>query len=151
MKIYRLYRQQQLSMTQNQAWDFFTSPHFLNQITPDFFSVEITSPVPDKIYAGLLISYRMKAVFGLPMSWLSEITNCDHPKRFVYQQRVGPFNFWSHEVSISECDKGILLEDIVFYTMPWGFLGVFLHSLLIGKKLKRIFDARHDYLQKQWG
>ena len=151
MKIYQLHRQQQLSMTQNQAWDFFTSPHFLNQITPDFFHVEITSPVPENIYAGLLISYRMKAVFGLPMSWLSEICHCDEPKRFVYQQRVGPFNFWSHEVSISECPEGVVLEDIVFYTMPWGWLGELMHYVLIGEKLKRIFDTRHDFLQRKWG
>lgn len=151
MKIYQLHRQQRLSMTQTQAWDFFTSPHFLNQITPDFFNIEITSPVPEDIYAGLLIGYRMKAVFGIPMSWLSEISNCDQPKRFVYQQRVGPFNFWSHEVSIRECGNDIVLEDIVFYTMPWGILGEFLHSLLISEKLKRIFDTRHDYLRNRWG
>lgn len=62
MKIHRLYRRQTLALDLMQAWQFFSSPYYLNQITPDFFHVEITSPVPDEIYAGLMISYQMKAV-----------------------------------------------------------------------------------------
>ncbi|WP_394752739.1 hypothetical protein [Crenothrix sp.] len=151
MKIYQLYRQQQLSLNIEQAWAFFSSPYYLNQITPDFFNVDITSPVPDDIYAGLMISYRMKAVFGIPMEWLSEVSHCEKPKRFIYQQRVGPFKFWSHEVVLTQNNAGILLEDIVFYTMPFAWLGQLLHAMLIGKKLKLIFDSRHDYLQAKWG
>ena len=147
MKIHRLYRRQILSLDLAQAWQFFSSPHHLNQITPDFFHVDITSPVPDEIYAGLMISYRMKAVFGVPMSWLSEICHCDQLKRFVYQQREGPFKFWSHEVCLTECEVGVIVEDIVFYTMPLGWFGEIMHTLLIGKRLAQIFDTRQSYLQ----
>jgi len=151
MKVYQLYRQQQLNLTSKQAWSFFSSPYNLNDITPDFFNVEITSKVPAGIYAGLMISYRMKAVFGIPMTWLSEISHCQEPKRFVYEQRIGPFKFWSHEVCLTECTGGIVLEDIIFYAMPFGWLGELVERLLIGEKLRRIFDVRRDYLHKQWG
>jgi ligand-binding SRPBCC domain-containing protein len=151
MKIYTFQLKQILNISKEEAWQFLSSPHYLNQITPDFFNIEINSPVPDDIYAGLLISYRMKAVFGIPMSWLSEISHCDKPRRFVYQQRVGPFNFWSHEVALRENENGVEVEDIVFYTMPYGWLGEFLHSVLIGEKLRQIFATRHDYLQGKWG
>jgi ligand-binding SRPBCC domain-containing protein len=150
MKIHQLYRKQKLGMTRRQAWEFFSSPYYLNDITPDFFHVDITSPVPNEIYAGLLISYQMKAVWGIPMNWLSEVSHCQKPLRFIYQQRIGPFKFWSHEVSLSECPDGVVLEDIVFYAMPYGWLGKLLHATLIGDKLKRIFDTRHDYLQARW-
>jgi len=151
MKIYRLYRRQELKMSIEQAWQFFSSPHNLNQITPSFFHVDITSPVPDDLYAGLMISYRMKAVFGISMAWLSEISHCEKPKRFIYQQCVGPFHFWSHEVSFTQHDEEIILEDIVFYSMRWGWLGNLLHAMVIHDKLNRIFDARQDYLQAHWG
>jgi ligand-binding SRPBCC domain-containing protein len=151
MQIYRLYRRQELQMTLQQAWEFFSSPYHLNDITPNFFHVEITSKVPDKIYAGLMISYRMKAVFGMPMAWLSEVCHCDEPKRFVYQQRIGPFKFWSHEVCLSEINGSIVLEDIMFYAMPFGWLGELLQRLLIAAKLEQIFDTRRDYLQAHWG
>ena len=151
MKIYQLYRRQNLKLSQQEAWDFFSSPYYLNEITPDFFNVEIVSKVPAKIYAGLMISYRMKAVSGLPMGWLSEISHCDEPHRFVYQQGVGPFKFWSHEVCLTQQDQGIVMEDIVFYVMPWGWLGQCLHAWLIGDKLQQIFDTRQEYLQAKWG
>jgi len=150
MKIHHIYRQQRLGMNYEQAWQFFSSPHNLNRITPDFFHVEITSHVPDEIYAGLMISYRM-TVLGIPMSWLSEISHCDKPQRFVYHQSIGPFKFWSHEVSISECPEGIEVKDIVFYAMPFGWLGELLHNTLIGNKLQHIFNTRHDYLKDNWG
>jgi len=137
-------------MTVQEAWDFFSSPHHLNDITPAFFHVEITSNVPEKIYAGLLISYRMKVVFGIPMAWLSEVSQCDEPKRFVYQQRIGPFKLWSHEVCLSETQSGIQLEDIMFYAMPFGWLGELLNRWLIADRLARIFDTRRDVLQAKW-
>lgn len=151
MKIYQLYRQQTLTMTVQDAWSFFSSPYHLNDITPDFFHVTITSKVPEKIYAGLMISYQMKAVFGIQMSWLSEVSHCDEPKRFVYEQRIGPFKFWSHEVCLTEQQNGILLEDIMFYAMPLGWLGQLINRALIADKLERIFDTRHAYLQNKFG
>lgn len=151
MRIYRIYRRQELQMSIEHAWQFFSSPHNLNQITPSFFSVDITSPVPDDIYEGLMISYRMKAVLGIPMAWLSEVSHCEKPKRFIYQQRVGPFHFWSHEVSFTSNGEHTVLEDIVFYSMRWSWLGYLLHVLVIDNKLKRIFDVRQDYLLANWG
>ncbi|MCQ8127814.1 SRPBCC family protein [Methylomonas rivi] len=151
MNLYQLYRRQALTLTRQEAWDFFSSPHYLNQITPDFFNVEITSKVPAKIYTGLMIAYRMRAVFGRAMPWLSEISHCDEPHRFVYQQAVGPFKFWSHEVCLTEQQGHIVMEDIVFYAMPFGWFGRIMHSLLIRKKLQRIFDTRQAYLHAKWG
>lgn len=151
MKVYRLYRQQMLAMPLEEAWRFFTSPYHLNDITPAFFNIEITSPVPEAVYGGLMIRYRMRAVFGLPMTWLSEISHCDAPRRFVYQQKAGPFKFWSHEVCLSPCEAGVILEDIMFYAMPLGWLGQCLHALLIGPKLEAIFDTRRAYLEAHWG
>lgn len=148
--IYQLYRQQLLNMTIEEAWIFFSSPHHLNDITPDFFHVTITSKVPEKIYAGLMISYSMKAVFGIPMDWLSEVSHCHEPKRFVYEQRIGPFKFWSHEVCLTEQQNGILLEDIMFYVMPFAWLGRLINGVLIADKLERIFDTRRDYLQRKF-
>lgn len=93
----------------------------------------------------------MKAVFDIPMTWLSEISHCDRPKRFVYVQRVGPFKFWSHEVCLSEQAHGTLVEDICTYAMPFGWLGCALNKLLINKKLDKIFEKRRSVLEQRWG
>jgi ligand-binding SRPBCC domain-containing protein len=151
MKIYRLYRRQSLALSRIEAWRFFSSPYNLNEITPAFFNVRVLSPVPETIYSGLMIHYDMKAVFGITMAWLSEISHCDLPRRFVYEQRIGPFKFWSHEVILTDQEEGVLLEDVVFYVMPFGWLGQVLNHLLIADKLYEIFDVRRDYLEARWG
>jgi ligand-binding SRPBCC domain-containing protein len=151
MKIYQLYHHQALRLSIQEAWAFFSSPYNLNDITPDFFHVTVTSKVPEHIYSGLMISYEMKAVYGISMAWLSEISHCDEPKRFVYEQRIGPFRFWSHEVCLTEQDGSIVMEDIVFYAMPLGLIGQLLNKFLIADKLDRIFTVRHDYLEARWG
>lgn len=150
MKIYQLYRRQALALTIQEAWDFFSSPYNLNDITPDFFHVTVTSTVPKRTYGGLMIGYEMKAVFGIPMAWLSEVSHCDEPRRFVYEQRIGPFKFWSHEICLTEHEQGVVLEDIVFYAMPLGWLGQVVNKLLIADKLDEIFTVRHDYLSARW-
>jgi len=43
------------------------------------------------------------------------------------------------------------LEDIVFYSMPFGLFGELMHKLLIAKKLTDIFETRQNYLKQQWG
>ncbi|MEC4750126.1 hypothetical protein [Methylomicrobium sp. Wu6] len=106
--------------------------------------------MPEKIYAGLLISYRMKAVFGIPMAWLSEVSQCDEPKRFVYQQRIELFKFWSHEVCLTEKENGIQLEDIMSYAMSFGWLGGLVNRWLSANRLERIVYTRRDDLQARW-
>lgn len=151
MKVYRLYRRQSLAVSLPEAWDFFTSPYRLNDITPDFFRIELTSPVPAQLYAGLMIRYNMTAVFGVPMTWVSEISHYQQHKRFVYDQRAGPFKFLTHEVCLSEEQGAVIVEDILFYAMPFGLFGRLMHRLLIESRLKQIFDRRRDYLQQHWG
>lgn len=147
-----MYRRQALRLPLHEAWDFFSSPYHLNDITPEFFNVAISSEVPDRIYAGLLIGYKMKAVIGIPMTWLSEISHCDEPNYFVYQQRIGPFKFWSHEVRLTErSGGGIVVEDIMFYAMPFGWFGRWVNKLMIADRLDRIFAVRRDTLQAKWG
>jgi len=151
MKIYRLHYRQELAVSIDEAWKFFSSPFHLNEITPAFFHVDILSPVPDDIYGGLLIEYSMNVVLGIPMTWLSEISHCDKPRRFVYIQRAGPFKFWSHEVCLTENTTGVILEDIVFYAMPLDILGRMLNKILIARKLTEIFNTRRAKLALRWG
>lgn len=78
MKIYTLKRRQILPITLEEAWPFFSTPHNLEQITPAFLNFHITSTVPDEIYNGLIITYRIAAVARIPMAWVTEIKHVEH-------------------------------------------------------------------------
>ena len=52
---------------------------------------------------------------------------------------------------LTETQDGIVLEDIMFYAMPIGWLGQIINTVLIANKLEQIFDTRRDYLASKWG
>lgn len=150
MKIHRLYRRQFLPIRPEEAWPFFSTPHNLERITPPFLNFKITSAVPDEIYSGLVITYRIAAVAGIPMTWVTEIKHVEPLRRFVDEQRIGPFRFWYHEHSFRAVENGIEMEDTVHYVMPWGWLGELVHAVFIRARLKAIFDFRREYLERLW-
>jgi ligand-binding SRPBCC domain-containing protein len=153
MKIHRLYRTQQLCIEPEAAWRYFWSPLNLQQMTPEFLHFRITSEVPPAIHPGLIISYRITAVAGIPMTWVTEIKDVIGPAdtrdgvcQFVDEQRLGPFRFWHHLHRLTPSVDGVQIEDIVHYVMPWGWLGEVVHRVFIRRRLCRIFEFRRDYL-----
>ena len=147
MKIYTLTRKQVLPITLGQAWPFFSTPKNLEQITPAFLNFHITSEVPEEIYPGLIITYQIAAVAGIPMTWVTEIKHVIRLHQFVDEQRLGPYRFWHHLHRFREVEGGVEMEDIVHYVMPWGLLGRLVHAVFIEARLKRIFDFRREYLE----
>ena len=153
MNIHRLSRAQQLPIDPETAWRYFWTPSNLQQMTPEFLHFHITSEVPPTIYPGLIISYRIAAVAGIPMTWVTEIKHvvgpadtADGVSQFVDEQRLGPFRLWHHLHRFTPTAEGVQMEDIVHYVMPWGWLGELIHRLFIERRLRRIFEFRGDYL-----
>jgi ligand-binding SRPBCC domain-containing protein len=151
MKVYRLHRSQHLPISLEEAWPFFSSPRNLEAITPAFLNFEITSELPERIYSGLIITYRIAAVAGIPMTWVTEVKDVEPLRRFVDEQRLGPFRFWHHEHRFREAPGGgIVMEDTVHYVMPWGWLGQGMHRWFIGARLREIFDFRRECVAGMW-
>lgn len=153
MKFHRLYRVQQLPIEMTEAWRYFWTPLNLQKMTPKFLHFRITSEVPDTIYPGLIISYRIAAVAGVPMTWVTEISHVTAPGavgdevcQFVDEQRFGPFRFWHHLHRFTPTAEGVQMEDIVHYVMPWGWFGEWIHHVFIQNRLQQIFDFRREYL-----
>lgn len=147
----RLYRQQWLPISLEEAWDFFSSPKNLNEITPEDMVFEIKSEVPDKMYQGMFIMYSIKPMLNIPMKWVTEITHVVDRKYFVDEQRVGPYNIWHHEHHFEEKDGGVLMTDILHYDVGKSFLGTIASKLFVDKKVQGIFDYRFKILEKRFG
>lgn len=150
MKIFSLSRRQVLPLSLEEAWHFFSTPRNLEEITPAFLNFHITSDIPEEIYAGLIITYRIAAVAGVPMTWVTEIKHVERFRQFVDEQRLGPFRFWFHQHRFREVDGGIEMEDSVHYVMPWGWLGRLVHHVFIRRRLEAIFDFRRAYLEERF-
>ncbi|MEM9389133.1 MAG: SRPBCC family protein [Bacteroidota bacterium] len=151
MKVYKLERFQFLPISMDEAWNFFSSPRNLKEITPDYMKFVITYiSGKEKMYAGQLISYIVHVLPGIPVRWTTEITHVDEPTYFVDEQRFGPYALWHHQHHFKVVDGGVEMTDIVNYAIPLGILGRLANWLFVGKKVRAIFDYRFEVLEKKF-
>jgi ligand-binding SRPBCC domain-containing protein len=151
MKVYRLESSLPLPIDLATAWSFFSNPANLALITPPKLGFEVTSPVPPSIYSGLIITYRVRPIASIPVTWVTEISSVTEPYRFIDEQRVGPYRIWHHEHSFREIPGGVEMRDEVTYALPFGPLGRIAHSILVRRSLKEIFEYRREVLIKRFG
>lgn len=152
MAIYQLNTSQKIPASPDAVWDFISSPKNLSKITPPYMSFVITNgPIPEKMYPGMIISYKVSPLMNIPMDWVTEITHVEPGVYFVDEQRVGPYAIWHHQHKITPIDGGVLMEDIVSYRPPFGPLGKIANELFIKKQLKQIFDFRFKAVEEIFG
>ena len=145
MKIYQLKTIQNLPVGIDEAWEFFSNPNNLSVITPEWLNFKVTSKLPDKMYAGMIISYKVHPVLGIPNTWVTEITHVKEPFYFVDEQRFGPYKFWHHQHHFKENGSGIEMQDIVSYALPFDPISRMMNKLIVGNKVKKIFEFRKEY------
>ncbi|MDQ2659625.1 MAG: SRPBCC family protein [Verrucomicrobiota bacterium] len=149
MAIYTLARTQEVHMSLDECWAFFSNPGNLARITPPELRFTVLSELPPEIHPGLMIRYTVSPLFGIPMSWLTEITQVQKPHYFVDEQRVGPYAVWHHEHFFRALDDHRTeLRDRVHYVPPFGPIGAIVNRLVIARQLQRIFDFREAQLER---
>jgi ligand-binding SRPBCC domain-containing protein len=150
--MYTFRRTQNIPATIDQVWEFISSPANLKNITPEYMGFDIVSEnLPEKMYPGMMIAYKVSPLLGMKMNWVTEITHVKEPEYFVDEQRVGPYRIWHHQHHIQKIDEGTLMTDIVDYLPPFGFLGRMANTLVIEKQLANIFNFRTQKIVEVFG
>lgn len=147
----QLITKQRLPISLDEAWDFFSSPGNLEEITPQDMKFTIKNDPPEKMYAGMIITYKVTPLFNIPLNWTTEITHVNEPFFFIDDQRSGPFKTWHHQHHFREIEGGVEMTDIVTYAAPFGILGRIAEKLIVDRKVKGIFDFRHKLLEERFG
>lgn len=152
MAFYQFEQTQKIPANIDAVWDFVSSPMNLKEITPSYLGFLVTSKNDEnKMYPGMIITYKVSPLLGIKLSWMTEITHVKDKEYFVDEQRVGPYKLWHHQHKIIPIEGGVLMKDIVTYQPPFGFLGAIANSLIIKAKLKEIFDYRTIAVEKRFG
>ncbi|MFY7811989.1 MAG: SRPBCC family protein [Flavobacterium sp.] len=152
MAFYQLNMVQKIPATIDEVWDFISSPTNLKKITPPHMGFEITNTInEEKMYPGMIITYKVSPLLSIKIDWMTEITQVDEKKYFVDEQRIGPYKLWHHQHKIEPITNGVLMTDIVTYQPPFGILGIIAQKLIIKNQLKEIFDFRYKALEIYFG
>lgn len=151
MKVHTLSQEQRLPITPAAAWEFFSSPRNLDEITPRDLGFRIVSLPGEKMYEGQIITYQVMIVPGIWIPWVTEIKAVDEGRSFIDEQRFGPYKFWHHRHTFEEIPGGVLMRDLVHYGLGFGPLGAVAHGLFVRSKLEMIFRFRRETLEKRFG
>jgi ligand-binding SRPBCC domain-containing protein len=149
MLLHRFEQRQKLPVTLQAAWEFFSDPRNLVAVTPPAMRLRITSPLPGGMYPGMLITYRVAPLLGVPMDWVTQITHVEAPHRFVDEQRMDPYRFFQHQHLFREIGGGVEMHDLVHYALPRGAGAV--RRLLVAPALREMFAHRFRVLEHTFG
>ena len=149
--IHVLNSEQELPISLEEAWDFFSTPRNLEQLTPSDMRFKIITCSHDKMIEGQIISYKIRLFPFVWMNWVTEITHVKDGSHFIDHQRSGPYKIWHHRHSFTETENGVLMKDEVHYLLPFGIIGKIVHSLFVKAKVKSIFKFRTQMLNEKFG
>jgi ligand-binding SRPBCC domain-containing protein len=146
---YVLEREQFLPIPIEEAWAFFSTPRNLAVITPPDMGFRIREPFQDvETYAGQRITYTVRPLLGIPLTWVTLIEEVSAPQLFVDTQLKGPYKRWWHLHTFEAVPGGVRMRDRVEYELPMGPLGKLAHAIFVRRRLEHIFDFRRAKLEE---
>jgi len=156
VKINFLEQTQDLPISLEEAWDFFSTPRNLDEITPSDLGFKIQHLPDEFMYQGQIITYRVMIFPGIWMPWVTEIKAVEAQKQFVDEQRFGPYSLWHHLHRFQKIEGGVRMLDRVHYavglgSIPLGPIGAIVNKLIVRPKLERIFKYRKEIIAKRFG
>ncbi|MEN9722052.1 MAG: hypothetical protein RJB38_38 [Pseudomonadota bacterium] len=131
----------------SQVFEFFSSAHNLERITPPWLNFEVLTHADHKIEAGSLIDYRLR-IHGVPVRWRTLIESWDPPRSFVDTQLKGPYSKWHHTHTFEPLASGVLIEDRVRYRVPLAALGRVVAGAWVRRDVQQIFDYRKKVIRE---
>jgi len=146
VKTYLLERDQLISRSLPETFDFFARAENLERITPPWLHFRIRSQLPIEMRVDAKIDYTIRLA-GVPLSWRTRITTWVPERCFIDVQERGPYSLWEHAHFFTPNESGVLMTDRVRYALPLGFLGRMANAVAVRSALAAIFDYRFQCIK----
>lgn len=152
MAVHTIKAIQRIPASLQEVWDFFSNPANLQTITPAHMNFRVISQQQgDTIYAGQIIEYKVSPLFGMPLYWMTEITEVKEPDYFADIQRKGPYRLWHHRHYFREIPGGVEMTDLVEYKNPGWIMSPVVNRFLVRPQLQKLFVFRFQQISKIFG
>jgi len=130
------------------VFSFHMQPDVLRLLLPPWENARIieSASISD---VGSKAVIETTLIGPITVKWVARHIVYDPPHRFEDIQIKGPFRSWHHAHIIEPHESGAILQDKIDYEPPLGFLGRMFAPLLIDRRLRRLFDYRHQ-ITREW-
>ncbi len=144
----RFVKESLIKATPERVFEFHEQPDALNLLLPPWESARVVQPARiSEVGTRAIIETK---IFGpITVRWVAEHTLYDPPRMFEDIQIKGPFRSWRHRHIVETRDDGALLRDQIDYEPPLGFLGRAVAPVLVERRLRKLFDYRHE-VTRRW-
>ena len=115
------------------------------------FTVTSALDPAQKMYPGMIITYKVSPVAGIKLNWMTEITQVKESAYFIDEQRFGPYQFWHHQHHFKAIEGGTEMNDLLTYGLPMGILGRMANTIYVADKLQEIFEYRKKKVIELFG
>jgi len=127
---------------------FHELPDALELLMPPWETAKVIQRAEISVVGSRAI-VETQVVGPIKIQWVAEHTRYEPPHLFEDIQIKGPFRSWRHRHVIDDHPEGALLRDEIYYEPPFGVLGRAVAPLLIERRLRRLFDYRHQ-VTREW-
>lgn len=144
----RFVKESLIRATPERVFGFHEQENVLELLLPPWESARVVKTAKiSEVGDRAIVETRLLGPFA--MQWIAQHIAYDPPHMFEDIQIKGPFRSWRHRHLVSAHQDGATLRDEIDYEPPFGFLGRTLAPLLIERRLRRLFDYRHQ-VTREW-
>jgi ligand-binding SRPBCC domain-containing protein len=143
MKTETFIRRSRMEAPAADVYAWHERPEALEKLTPPGARVKIIERT-----GGIEKGARVTIQFGkwpFRRRWVAEHQEYEPGHFFSDLQVSGPFAYWKHTHTFEpDGPAASILEDRVEYALPFGFLGRWFGGVLVRRKLRKLFEYRHQ-------
>lgn len=144
----RFVKESLIRATPERVFAFHEQANALELLLPPWESARVVQSAKiSEVGSRAIVETR---VFGpITVRWIAEHTVYDPPHLFEDIQIEGPFRSWRHRHVIEPHEDGATLRDEIDYEPPLGFVGRVFAPLVVERRLRKLFDYRHQ-VTREW-
>jgi uncharacterized protein YbjT (DUF2867 family)/ligand-binding SRPBCC domain-containing protein len=146
MSQHRLSAHQFIDRPVEEVFTFFSRPANVRRITPESMGFELLG-ADRELRDGLEVSWRIRAVLGIRLTWTARIAAFQPPTGYVDIQVRGPYRRWEHTHAFEAVAGGTIVHDEIVYSLPFGPIGDLVNRLAVRGRLARIFRHRAETIR----
>ncbi len=144
----RFVKQSAINASPERVFSFHEQADALTLLLPPWESAKvIQSARISEVGSEAIVETSILGPFKV--RWVARHTLYDPPRMFEDIQAKGPFRSWRHRHIVEPHDQGALLRDEIEYEPPMGVLGNLFAPILVDRRLKKLFDYRHE-ITRRW-